>query len=353
MAVLISHVLPTDWIDDSRRDHHRHNHGRQPDLAAGPELERKRSVSPHLLVSFRFVSTLRLSYIPGSIRSLPPLQSGSSYRTTLSVSPRPADSPALDLDFTANKLRRLLFGSDVSPTLPSSVNLAISSTSTSLSDCTSSLFALLQALNRQSRLLSLAQTFPLIPSALYPRIFTLYEPRSLDLLVSWRIPAQNRHGQSVLSTMLGPSESIFLGLDGGEGGPGGQAVIRSMFEETETAREALVTSVMASSLAVEQNPVRITVECPSTHQHDFNSGYVSVVLRLYIPLPAVPDPFNQLSITGQARFRSATVFQTRQPRLEHKSSLPFKILQVHRTFRSLPYSIVRVLTANPSLLAFP
>lgn len=123
---------------------------------------------------------------------------------------------------------------------------------------------------RDTRLLSLSTQYPLIPTSDLGHVFPLFEPRDLDIVVFWEIPPsstnpEKREGYVVVSGMSpGPSESIFLGLEEAEGG--GERVVRSMFEATDTAKKALARSVLEGRLGVEEDPVVVNVVQESESQ---------------------------------------------------------------------------------------
>lgn len=148
------------------------------------------------------------------------------------------DAPSSDMRFTAAKLQRLLSGSAMDLTPPPSTSLYLSTLNANADSRSSSsplTLPLLLAIKTKRKLAALSQAYPLITQSDARHIFPLFEPRDLDIVVHWKMPAEGRSGALILPTaVIGPHESIFLGLDDEEAGG---RVIRSMFEATDVAKK--------------------------------------------------------------------------------------------------------------------
>ncbi len=124
----------------------------------------------------------------------------------------------------------------------------------------------LLASRQDLRYLSLKYQFPSIPRNQFPYIFTLYTPRSLDLIVFWTIPSQNRQGHHLLADLkFGPGEnSVAAALKLAETRTSG------MYEETQKERAKLINNLSRSEYAADDSPIFIS--CESTTVVDLNFG---------------------------------------------------------------------------------
>ena len=107
---------------------------------------------------------------------------------------------------------------------------------------------------------SLHAQFGTISPDLIPYIFRLYTSRSLDLLVFWRLPKQNRTGFNMLCDLkLGPGESrlgpILSGADSIAGG---------LYAESQRERTLLIKNIESSEYGQDDNPIVCLQDVPST-----------------------------------------------------------------------------------------
>ena len=134
---------------------------------------------------------------------------------------------------------------------------------------------------RQShRLRDLRNRFPTISVDTLQRIFPLFDPLDLDILISWSVPSTGRHGHAFLPSLrLAPEFSVVEGVrrevDAAIACGGKQT--RTMYEETGRLRRVLMDSVFEGLLAREEDPVVVRVStngkrCRGVVEHDFGRG---------------------------------------------------------------------------------
>jgi hypothetical protein len=98
----------------------------------------------------------------------------------------------------------------------------------------------------------------------------LYNPASVDALVFWEIPAQERSGHVLVS-------GLTLGAEHGELGSiieeaESAKVKRSMYAETQKEKMEVMQSVKGGEWNVNSNPVVVSLKCRLVVEHDFESG---------------------------------------------------------------------------------
>ncbi|TFK56961.1 hypothetical protein OE88DRAFT_1715773 [Heliocybe sulcata] len=136
-----------------------------------------------------------------------------------------------------------------------------------------------------------AAQHPYIPASSHPYVFPLYSPATLDVVIFWEIPSQQRYGHiSVSGLLLGAGHAALTEvIEEAES----EKVKRSMYAETHRERQQVLEAIRASEWNAEMNPVVVRVEDGQQLQHDFaKGGYltpVTFVLRNY-------------SVTHPARF---------------------------------------------------
>ncbi|KAI6162059.1 ER-golgi trafficking TRAPP I complex 85 kDa subunit-domain-containing protein [Pisolithus thermaeus] len=130
---------------------------------------------------------------------------------------------------------------------------------------------------------SMARSHPHIPTASRSSIFPFYNPLSLDILVFWEIPSEQRCGFTLLSSLiLGPSHGALQEIIG----DAEQAKVkRSMYAETQREKTEMLQSIRNSEWNAESNPLVVSVEDGLVMEHDFDKGgclaYVTFTLRNY------------------------------------------------------------------------
>ncbi|CAO1632429.1 unnamed protein product [Parajaminaea phylloscopi] len=204
------------------------------------------------------------------VSSLPRIQ-GSTFTSLPVGQPRTAfagvkegamgtNDPSRMLDYTSDQLRAQLRGRDIRRTdIPGSVDLIVSkSDSTDLSPA--QLDPLLLASRQRWRHRSLEAAFPSVSEQDRRRIFTLYQPEDLDVVVQWRTrddSGTSRHGRVfIFGLSLGPGQNRILPvLKEAE-----LASDRTMYEETALQKAALLSALKNSALAVEEDPIVVDID---------------------------------------------------------------------------------------------
>jgi len=117
---------------------------------------------------------------------------------------------------------------------------------------------------------SLLRTYPSISSASHQTVFPLYNPASLDALVFWEMPSQERSGHVLVSGLTLGAEHGDLGgiIEEAESAK----VKRSMYAETQKEKMEIMRSVRGGEWNVNSNPVVVSVRCELVVDHDFGSG---------------------------------------------------------------------------------
>ncbi|WVF67170.1 hypothetical protein IAT40_001916 [Kwoniella sp. CBS 6097] len=157
------------------------------------------------------------------------------------------------------------------------------------------------ASRRSHRLAQLHEAFPTIPSKSLGKLFQLFEPLDLDLLVSYSIPhanhsaASRRHGNLALHSIRpSPSFSLVEGLkkEVDSAIASGSKSVRTMYEETSRLRQVLMDSVLEGTLSVEQDPMVIELKAGERGRiaHDFSQGptKIPIVFTIKNQSPVLP-----------------------------------------------------------------
>lgn len=120
---------------------------------------------------------------------------------------------------------------------------------------------------------SIATSHPHIPVHSHPSIFPLYNPSSVDVVVFWEIPQQNRSGH-----ILVPGITFGIGhaalkeiIEDAEGAK----VKRSIYAETQREKEEILDAVRASEWNAEMNPITVAQTHEDALEHNFSDGCVS------------------------------------------------------------------------------
>ncbi|KAG5647603.1 hypothetical protein DXG03_008956 [Asterophora parasitica] len=174
-------------------------------------------------------------------------------------------------DFVSKKLQDVLNGTTVENSDPPPLDLLCSH----ISEATQSLarpstLDLLHFSKRSDVIRKLAQFHRHIPRQTHPYIFPLCNPASVDFVIFWEIPNQQRSGYiSVLGLTLGAGHAA-LGtiIEEAEGAQ----VKRSMYAETQREKEEILDGIRRSEWNVEMNPLVLLLQEPGTLRHDFSHG---------------------------------------------------------------------------------
>jgi hypothetical protein len=117
---------------------------------------------------------------------------------------------------------------------------------------------------------SLAQLHPRIPTSSHPSIFPLYNPLSVDFVVFWNIPSEQRSGHVLVSDItLGARHAALREvLEGVESAK----VKRSMYAETQREKVEMLQAIRDSEWNAEMNPIVVIVQDGLVIEHDFSKG---------------------------------------------------------------------------------
>jgi trafficking protein particle complex subunit 8 len=119
-----------------------------------------------------------------------------------------------------------------------------------------------------------SRTHPYILGHLYPFIFPLYNPASVDIVVFWDIPSEQRSGHICIAGItLGASHAalkeVIEAIEGAK-------VKRSMYAETQREKAEILDSIKESEWNAEMNPLVLSLQGTGTLLHDFTQGFVEV-----------------------------------------------------------------------------
>ncbi|KAG9314249.1 ER-golgi trafficking TRAPP I complex 85 kDa subunit-domain-containing protein [Chiua virens] len=116
---------------------------------------------------------------------------------------------------------------------------------------------------------ALAQSHPHIPAITHPQKFPLFNPLSVDFLIFWEIPSEQRTGFMLLSGLnLGashaPLQETIETIENAK-------VKRSMYAETQREKMEILQSIRDSEWNAEMNPLVVTIQ-EAVVGHDFSLG---------------------------------------------------------------------------------
>jgi hypothetical protein len=117
---------------------------------------------------------------------------------------------------------------------------------------------------------SLAQSHPRIPTSSHSSIFPLYNPLSVDFVIFWKIPSEQRSGHILVSEItLGASHAALREvLEGVENAK----IKRSMYAETQREKVEMLQAIRDSEWNAEMNPIIVIVKDGLVIEHDFSQG---------------------------------------------------------------------------------
>ncbi|KAK7064334.1 ER-golgi trafficking TRAPP I complex 85 kDa subunit-domain-containing protein [Favolaschia claudopus] len=190
-------------------------------------------------------------------------------------------------DFVRSKLDDVLQGRDVEHSDPPPVDILYSHVTqmevpNRLAPAAARQF--IESGRRTTTLRHVANLHPHIPPHSFPSIFPLHNPDSVDFVVFWRVPEQNRRGHTFVSGItLGAGHSALKEIiDDAENAK----VKRSMYAETQRQKVEVLDAIRLSEWNTEMNPTVVTQE-EAPVIHDFVQGplHVPVILtvRNYSP----------------------------------------------------------------------
>ena len=115
-----------------------------------------------------------------------------------------------------------------------------------------------------------AQQHPHIPARSHPNIFPLYNPLSVDVILFWEIPSQQREGYIVVyGTKIGAAHAALSDVITRAENVKAK---RNMYAETQRDRQELLEGVRTSEWNAEMDPVTVSLEAVPPISHDFGKG---------------------------------------------------------------------------------
>ncbi|KAI0271395.1 ER-golgi trafficking TRAPP I complex 85 kDa subunit-domain-containing protein [Gloeopeniophorella convolvens] len=219
----------------------------------------------------------------GTIRRTTLLPS-QSVHSLLGVKPR-EDLPRFGdiFQFVTGKLAQILQGQSIEESNPPSITLScdyVSETPTR-SILARSTMSLLSQGRQNVVLRDLVSQHPYIASTLYPHIFPLYHPHSLDAVLFWDIPSEGRMGHVLVSganvgAEHGKLNTIIQQVEA-------MKVKRSMYAETQREKDNVLEAIRTCEWNSEVNPISLVTTEPEAINHDFSKSHclipVSMTLR--------------------------------------------------------------------------
>lgn len=171
--------------------------------------------------------------------------------------------------FVSRKLCNVLYGQTIAPDDPPPVELLCGHASQTFTYEPFVAHFIMNA-RRIAVSRSLAQSHPRIPTSSHPSIFPLYNPLSVDFVVFWKIPSEQRSGHMFVSEItLGASHAALREvLEGVESAK----VKRSMYAETQREKVEMLQAIRDSEWNAEMNPVVVIVKDGLVIEHDFSQG---------------------------------------------------------------------------------
>ncbi|KAH7885908.1 ER-golgi trafficking TRAPP I complex 85 kDa subunit-domain-containing protein, partial [Phlebopus sp. FC_14] len=185
--------------------------------------------------------------------------------------------------FVSKKLGDVLNGRHIEPADPPPMDLIcnhVTHNDYCFSMCDPIISHLVQCERRNVVSGSISYSHPHIPSSSHPHIFPLYHPLSVDILVFWEIPGEQRRGFTLLSNLtLGASHAALREtIAEAEGGK----MKRRLYAETHRERKDILQAIRNSQWNAEVNPLTVTMQDGLIVEHDFTRGacFVPVTFQL-------------------------------------------------------------------------
>ncbi|KAF8917701.1 ER-golgi trafficking TRAPP I complex 85 kDa subunit-domain-containing protein [Mucidula mucida] len=181
-----------------------------------------------------------------------------------------SQDPSHTMDFVTRKLADVLQGKPVDPSQPPPVELCCSHMPHKSDVLKPHVRDFIHSSRQIVTTRTISQTYPQLPSQNYPSIFPLYHPLSLDVIVFWELPSQNRMGHVLLSASnIGAGHAALQDIiDAAENAK----VARSMYAETQREKMEVLQAVKDSAWNAEKDPVVLSVQSERSMKHDFSSG---------------------------------------------------------------------------------
>ncbi|KAH9837148.1 ER-golgi trafficking TRAPP I complex 85 kDa subunit-domain-containing protein [Rhodofomes roseus] len=116
-----------------------------------------------------------------------------------------------------------------------------------------------------------------IPYDSHPRIFPLFNPYSIDVVLFWELDGEGRSGHILVPGLtLGASHAY---LDSMIDEAESAKVKRSMYAETQRERSDIIRAIRESEWNAEMDPTVVTTCVKGTVRHDFSDGPCSVSVK--------------------------------------------------------------------------
>ncbi|KAG6841941.1 hypothetical protein C0991_005121 [Blastosporella zonata] len=231
------------------------------------------------------------SLIEHELGPLPPLQSS---QLLLGLSPwAEATSSSDSFKFVSKKLQDVLYGRSVEVSHPPPIDILLT--------------MLLQNIQSVVRPAILNLIYQSKRSASHPNIFPLYNPESVDFVVFWEIPSQQRCGYVTVSGLaLGAGHAALNPIiEDAENAK----VKRSMYAETQKEKEEVLEAIRTSEWNAEMNPVLLVLQEPGTMYHDFNLG-LDAYANTHTSAPLLSPPYiGRLTFRGTLDPSKSSVIQ--------------------------------------------
>ncbi|KAF9010359.1 hypothetical protein BDZ89DRAFT_996309 [Hymenopellis radicata] len=181
-----------------------------------------------------------------------------------------SQDPSLTMDFVTRKLAGVLQGHPVDPSQPPPVDLCCTHMPHKSDVLKPHVRDFIHSSRQIATTRTISQTYPQLPSQSYPFVFPLYHPLSLDVIVFWELPSQNRKGHVLLSASnIGAGHAALRNIiDAAENAK----VARSMYAETQREKMEVLQAVKGSAWNAEKDPVVLSVASERSLIHDFSNG---------------------------------------------------------------------------------
>ncbi|KAG6911541.1 hypothetical protein DXG01_011843 [Tephrocybe rancida] len=239
-------------------------------------LDISTSARPDQSLDHMFLVEIELSTLASSLD----IHLTQSSQLLFGASPREAGSAAYEsYKFISRTLQDVLYGRTVEDSDPPPIDVLCSHVAEApQSVVRPSTHDLIYQSKRSAVTRGLTQSHPHIPPKSHPNIFPLYNPESVDFILFWQIPSQQRSGYITVP-------GLALGAGHATLGPiieeaASAKVKRSMYAETQREKEEILDAIRTSEWNTEMNPVVLVLQEPTTTYHDFSSGLVAL---LYLP----------------------------------------------------------------------
>ncbi|KAF8167761.1 ER-golgi trafficking TRAPP I complex 85 kDa subunit-domain-containing protein [Crassisporium funariophilum] len=213
-------------------------------------------------------------------------------RILLGASHSPQGSGSREtLDFVSRKLSDILQGKEPDTSAPPPIDVQCSHISKASKRRSMQGAAIMNFIHTGRRAFAsrtITQVHPYISPPSHPSIFPLYNPSSVDFILFWEVPAQNRSGHvNVHGITLGAGHAA---LDGIIEEAESAKFKRSMYTETQRENLEVLDAIRGSEWNVEMNPVVLSMQDMGTEVHDFAQGPCPISLDVLLRNHSLTHP---------------------------------------------------------------